>query len=70
MAILYEDIDFVTEGVKIFIKRSKTDQSGEGMTKGIPYFSNQDYCPVIALKIGLKNYKLNLEKFLIFQIRV
>ncbi len=49
VAILYEDIDFVSEGVKIFIRRSKTDQSGEGMTKGIPYFSNKDYCPVIAL---------------------
>jgi len=50
VAILYEDIDFVSEGVKIFIKRSKTDQSGEGLTKGIPYFSNSNYCPVIALK--------------------
>jgi len=50
VAITIEDIDFVTEGVKIFIKRSKTDQSGEGMTKGIPYFSNSDYCPVISLK--------------------
>ena len=50
VTISYEDIDFVNEGVKIFIKRSKTDQSGEGMTKGIPYFSNQEYCPVIALK--------------------
>ena len=39
VAILFEDIDFVPEGVKIFIRRSKTDQSGEGMTKGIPYFS-------------------------------
>ena len=48
--IMFEDIDFVSEGVKIFIKRSKTDQSGEGMTKGIPYFSNSDYCPVISLK--------------------
>ena len=50
VAIQFEDIDFVKEGVKIFIKRSKTDQSGEGMTKGIPYFSNSDYCPVISLK--------------------
>ena len=50
VAILYEDVDFVSEGVKIFVKRSKTDQSGEGMTKGIPYFSNPDYCPVISLK--------------------
>ena len=29
VAILYEDVDFVPEGVKIFVKRSKTDQSGE-----------------------------------------
>jgi len=50
VAILYEDLDFVTEGVKIFVKRSKTDQSGEGMTKGIPYFSNLNYCPVVSLK--------------------
>ena len=35
VTILFEDIDFVPEGVKIFIKRSKTDQSGEGMTKGL-----------------------------------
>ena len=48
--ILFEDIDFVPEGVKIFVRRSKTDQSGEGMTKGIPYFSNSEYCPVISLK--------------------
>lgn len=54
VAILFEDIDFVSEGVKIFIKRSKTDQSGEGMTKGIPYFSNQNYCPVISLKNWLE----------------
>jgi site-specific recombinase XerD len=50
VSILYEDIEFVREGVKIFVKRSKTDQSGEGMTKGIPYFSNPEYCPVASLK--------------------
>ena len=48
--IEYEDIEFVTEGVKIFIKRSKTDQSGEGSIKAIPYFENYEFCPVIALK--------------------
>ncbi len=54
--INYEDIDFVPEGVKILIKRSKTDQSGEGIIKAIPYFDNQEFCPVIALKeyINLK----------------
>ena len=47
--IEYEDIEFVKEGVKIFVKRSKTDQSGEGMTKAIPYFNNINFCPVKAL---------------------
>jgi len=60
--INFEDIDFVTEGVKIFIKRSKTDQSGEGMTKGIPYFSNQNYCPVISLKNWLEKSKIKSGK--------
>ena len=46
----YEDIEFVSEGVKIFVKRSKTDQSGEGMTKAIPYFDNKNFCPVKSLK--------------------
>ena len=61
--IEYEDIEFVSEGVKIFVKRSKTDQSGEGMTKATPYFDNKDFCPVIALKnwieiIELRNGKI------------
>ena len=46
----YDDIEFVKEGVKIIIKRSKTDQSGEGTIKAIPYFDNEKYCPVTALK--------------------
>tara|TARA_B100000686_G_scaffold102492_1_gene109793 strand:+ start:60 stop:974 length:915 start_codon:yes stop_codon:yes gene_type:complete len=66
VAILYEDIDFVSEGVKIFVKRSKTDQSGEGMTKGIPYFSNQKYCPVISLKNWLE--KLEVKSGRIFDM--
>ena len=60
--ILYEDIDFVDEGVKIFVRRSKTDQSGEGMTKGIPYFSNSEYCPVISLKNWIEKLQLKYGK--------
>ena len=61
--IEYEDIEFVLEGVKIFVKRSKTDQSGEGMTKAIPYFNSENFCPVKALKnwiriSDLKNGKI------------
>ena len=48
--IEYDDVEFVSEGVKIFIKKSKTDQSGEGMIKAIPYFENKNFCPVVNLK--------------------
>jgi site-specific recombinase XerD len=59
VSIDYEDLEFVPEGVKIIIRRSKTDQFGEGMTKGLPYFSNQIYCPVLHLKkwLELSNIK-------------
>ena len=60
--IYYEDLEFVAEGVKIFVKRSKTDQSGEGMTKAIPYFENQDFCPVIALKKWIQVTQIKRDK--------
>ena len=53
-----EDLDFVFEGLKINIKRSKTDQFGEGFIKGIPYFENYLYCPVKNLKNWLNVSKL------------
>ena len=61
---IFEDLDFVNEGVKINIKRSKTDQFGEGMVKGLPYFNNKIYCPVNKPKKWLKYRKLNLDLFL------
>ena len=59
VSINYNDIEMVQEGVKIVIRRSKTDQFGEGMVKGLPYFSNQNYCPVLHLKkwLELSNIK-------------
>ena len=62
VAIDLEDIEFVQEGVKIFVKRSKTDQSGEGMTKGIPYFTDSNYCPVESLKKWIKESKIKSGK--------
>jgi len=62
VAIFLDDVEFVPEGVKIFVRRSKTDQSGEGMTKGIPYFSSPDYCPVISLKNWIQEGKINSGK--------
>ena len=58
----YEDIEFVSEGVKIFIKRSKTDQSGEGMIKAIPYFDNKSFCPVLALKNWIEHSEIKSGK--------
>ena len=54
ISIDFEDLEFVSEGVKIFIRKSKTDQFGEGMLKGLPYFDNQKFCPVLHLKKWLE----------------
>ena len=53
-----EDLEFVFEGLKITVKRSKTDQFGEGLTKGIPYFENIAYCPVTILQKWLNISKI------------
>ena len=66
--IYYEDVEFVTEGVKILIKRSKTDQSGQGNIKAIPYFDNQEFCPVIALKNYVSKKFSNTNEGKIFNI--
>ncbi len=67
--INYDDVEFVSEGVKILIKRSKTDQSGEGVIKAIPYFDNKEFCPVIAFKYYIEYKKsINLIEGRIFDI--
>jgi len=58
ISIDYEDLEFVSEGLKITVRRSKTDQFGEGMIKGLPYFSNEIYCPIINLKKWLEISKI------------
>jgi len=55
----YEDLDFVEEGLKIQIRRSKTDQFGEGLVKALPYFNNSRYCPVVSLKNWIAISKIN-----------
>jgi site-specific recombinase XerD len=55
----YEDLDFVLEGLKINIKRSKTDQFGEGSKKALPYFDNSQYCPVVSLQKWIKKSNIN-----------
>ena len=50
----YDDLDFVSEGLKISIRKSKTDQFGEGAIKALPYFDSTQYCPVVSLKKWIK----------------
>ena len=59
-----DDVEFVNEGVKIFVKKSKSDQSGEGMTKAIPSFKYVEYCPVDHLK----NWMVENKNDLVFPI--
>ena len=54
----YEDLEFVQEGLKISLKRSKTDQYGQGSLKGIPYFDNSEYCPVLSIQKWLNISKI------------
>ena len=54
ISINHEDLEFVPEGLKITVRRSKTDQFGEGMVKGLPYFNNEIYCPVKNLQKWLE----------------
>ena len=55
----YDDLDFVEEGLKIRIRRSKTDQFGEGSVKALPYFDSHQYCPVVSLKNWIDKSKIN-----------
>ena len=59
-----DDIEFVKEGVKIFVRKSKSDQSGEGMTKAIPSFKFMEYCPVEHLR----NWLIENKNELVFPI--
>lgn len=48
VALKWEHVEFVSDGMVITLLRSKTDQSGEGQTCVIP-FGNELRCPVRAL---------------------
>ena len=58
VSLNYDDLDFVEEGLKIQIRRSKTDQFGEGSVKALPYFDSSKYCPVVSLKNWIEISKI------------
>ncbi|MBK9945537.1 MAG: tyrosine-type recombinase/integrase [Kouleothrix sp.] len=48
------DLQVVPEGLILTLRRSKTDQEGEGILKGIPLGANAPTCPVRAAQAWLK----------------
>lgn len=53
VAVNVEDVEFVTSGLVVTVRRSKTDQEGEGMRKAIPFGRQEATCPVRALQAWL-----------------
>lgn len=44
-----DDVKAVREGLEVTVRRSKTDQEGQGRTVAVPYGSHHDTCPVRAM---------------------
>jgi site-specific recombinase XerD len=62
VALTTSDVEFVEgEGMNIYIRRSKADQEGTGLVKGLPYGSNKETCPVTALRQWLQAAERNVE---------
>jgi len=45
-----EDLAFSREGLTVLLRKSKTDQDGQGLKKGIPYCIDSVACPVHAIQ--------------------
>ena len=53
IGIAIADIQWVPDGLIVLVRRSKTDQHGEGMKKAIPYGQQPETCPVRSLRAWL-----------------
>ena len=53
VALTVADVKRVRLGLEVTVRRSKTDQEGKGLVKGIPFAINPDLCPVSALDAWL-----------------
>src|SRR5713101_6237524 len=54
VALDVADIQFTDDGLVVTLRRSKTDQEGEGRKVGIPHGSKPQTCPVRALRAWLE----------------
>ncbi len=53
------DIEFIPQGILVTIRRSKTDQTGEGQVIGLPFGSTFETCPVRSLQAWLEASNLS-----------
>jgi integrase len=54
VALDVADVAFTRDGLVLTIRRSKTDQEGEGRKIGIPYASHVETCPIRSLQDWLE----------------
>lgn len=54
VGLVVEDIEEAAEGLRVTIRRSKTDQEGWGLVKGILRGASAETCPVTALLAWLR----------------
>ena len=52
-----EDLEFTPRGVRVQLRRSKTDQEGQGRPVGVPYGVTPETCPVQALERWLAHVR-------------
>lgn len=53
VALTVEDVTKHERGIEVLIRRSKTDQHGQGQSIFVPMAKNRDRCPVSALEVWL-----------------
>jgi integrase len=58
VALDVEDCVFGRDGLTITLRRSKTDQEGQGRKIGIPYGSNPETCPVRVVQAWLEQSRI------------
>ena len=55
VALTVGDVAFVPQGMVVTVRKSKTDQTGEGHRIGVPFARNPETCPVLSSKAWLES---------------
>ena len=58
-SLLVADIQFSADGIKVYIRQSKTDQEGAGQIIGLSYGTNPLTCPVRSMRTWIRTAGIN-----------